>query len=313
MQQLDSLASANSSFSAALQKFEALTAAEQLPILAFMLRYEIGRIGVAKSPARARQEPAAAPMIDTPSTRSADSKVVVTQPPESQRGATEVRELAAAAKIQFLEAALLGPYGEIQSSSGAEVDNARGDRAAPRSAANVQTLSIATTMIISFALTFGTMLWQRRSGESATREPEMWATAPAAASTRAGPVMQAFNRVEDRQSSIPSMGTSPARREAAGEMPVKSAAPPLPVDATFRRIPRGQGKVEGGLANMSSELLEVTALVRGRESGTQAPLQLSIAAGSSQLIGVEDGLELRPGDEVRLQSANYRDLVIEVQ
>jgi hypothetical protein len=88
--------------------------------------------------------------------------------------------------------------------------------------------------------------------------------------------------------------------------------PLLPVDGTFRHIPHG-AQFEGAVTNLSDEPLEVTALIVSHASGQTARLEFDIPAGMPQHIGIDDGVDLQPGDEITLHNPGYSDRVIVIR
>src|SRR5271165_2083600 len=119
MRPLDPVANAKSSLSAARERFEALTSAEQVTILALVWSFGVGGNGIAKTPRQTSHELAAEAIKNKQLPDPHDSEVVVTQPrPESeQHGANDLRALAAAAQIQIDEYDVLAEHSESESSS----------------------------------------------------------------------------------------------------------------------------------------------------------------------------------------------------
>ena len=182
MQPLDPVVNAKSSLSAALQRFEALTTADQLSILTFVLGWGVGADRLAKA-TRQTSDELGAEAIKDKQPPDHDSKTVVVQPqPETeQHGGNHLRELAAAAQIQIFEYDVLAEHSKSEGSSRPKGRAALSVGFANQPAKNSQSFWIALTMTVSFLLTIGISLYQRKTTPLATREPEMTAIAPALA------------------------------------------------------------------------------------------------------------------------------------
>ncbi len=310
MQQLDPVANANLSFAAALKNFETLLPAEQLSILAFVLRYEVGGTTGADTRRPTSHKCAAAPTNDQPRTESGDSEVLAIQPQREseQRGAGYLHELAAAANIQLIENYALGRQSENQTSAREKVRKARSVPILYRPAS-----TIAMTMIISFSLTIGTMLWQRKTERLTTREPEMTAIAPTFASPPVPPrlpMLQATPRIEDAPKPNVPTNTHPPHRDTASHMPVR---------LIFNRsIQQNDPDNPGGMSiavdganiqNLSGDSMHITVRVVSATDQRTSQIQVDIEPNSEISVGKEDGLEMQTGDKITLQSAPYPDQV----
>ncbi len=305
MQQLDLVADAKLSLHTAIKRFETLTSLEQLQILAFVLRYSGGGTGFSETCPPTSREPSAAAIRDESLTDSGDSKLVVSQPLTGSEppGGNDLRKLGAAANIQIIEESVFDQYSENQTSSHAKAQKARNIWVANQPAWSFQSLSIAITMVVSFSLTLGIMLWQRRLGDL----PSANAPATVHAEVRhPPPAMVQDSKPSIVETSPPAVVETSPYRPGADE-----AGTPMPVRLSFGRRIR-LNKVVGKIFSSSNDSMVIAVLIDNASTHRTAQTQVSLAPNGLATFGVDDGLELESGDHVTLQSTPYSDQVAQV-
>jgi hypothetical protein len=322
MQQLDPLASADLNFTAALKRFESLTLAEQLPLLAFALREELKWMGLAESPRRTSVQAAPTAISEELSTQHGEAQEAVSQPqqkprPEPERAAgADLCELAATVGTQLSGKLSISEWSEPPSASRSRSRPAQGPRFTNLPVPSLRGISIAMTMMIGFSLTLGTMLWQRKTAgftaQSAVVTPIAPVIAPANLPGRASKIVQPVPEIETAQPTAePTVRGSPPQT-AAPEMPVKlffgphmvHNDPEQPRKVTFFR--------DGRIFNSSDEAITIAIIVINERTENTSRLQVTVDPKETKVFGFDDGMELRTNDSITLQSAPYADLVTRV-
>jgi hypothetical protein len=335
-QELDPRASGDPQLSAALKSFEALSAESRLQFLA-LLGDQSGRTDDGASPQAAGGEPAesqSVPAMEAPAEptapelpNSTDAAPILLAPldavPEQSvaSGAEPVPNLAletptptamspppppsaaataGLAKIQIVESAEFAQQGRRILAV---------LRNTPGRPGSFPTVSILVTMVCSFVLTLGVMLWHRQSDASASQRPLEAEVAP-----------------------VTPPSPSPALRQAVAPPPLPPRVPAnaqqdhgetsddLPIELSFRRRPvashpesfdRSDWQVSGRLRNLSDEAMAIDISVEG-EQGTSFARVMIDPSGDAE-FGPKDGLEIHPNDRIRLHSSPYADLVSQVR
>jgi hypothetical protein len=196
--------------------------------------------------------------------------------------------------------------GKYQNSSHSKLRNARSGRANPRAP------EIVISIVLGFSVTLGITLWQRNTKRPATREPETTGTAfiggSPAASPSERPMMLGSIRVEQ-----------PKRIAQAAANPSPASVPPMPVRFILNRsvVPNGSDKRHMSIAvesatirNLSDESMDIAVYVlTAATHSTSQQIHVNVGPNGEKRIGKEDGLEMRSGDRITLQSPPYPDSV----
>lgn len=169
--------------------------------------------------------------------------------------------------------------------------------------------SIVVTMLATFALSLGMMLWNRGSVKAPPyaiaassvnqREP---VPAPAPLAPFAPPVARPLTVKEDQKAvSVPS-GVSLAT-------PADPAQ--LPVEVVFKRRER-LNKFEARITNTSGDPLLIDVRVLSASTHYTSQAQVSVGAYIQSRFGIDDGLDMQSGDQVTLKSDLFRDQVLQI-
>jgi hypothetical protein len=342
MQQRQYAEDVDPSFAASLRQFERLTLEEQLPILAFLLRDELNAAARARPhtkksshavrslPAARAQAPAptalTAPLPEPAAPAAADPEpaslpLVAPAPPPASTAASmaplvPATPLATTAKLQIIESDLL------QDLSGNRTQGPAKKKRSARvpeiaAAANPRAFSIAATMAISFPLALALMLWQR---PAATRlsdvqwSPMQQAFAVAPGITQNRPTAQL---TAASSTPAPPPSATPVAQNAAN---ARTRDPSnMPVTLYFRRRgfhsdPNDRRKInwymEGRLTNLSDIPMNIEVRAESASGFGASQIQIDVEPHNERDFGVDDGLEMHPGDKVILMSAPYSDLVV---
>jgi hypothetical protein len=168
--------------------------------------------------------------------------------------------------------------------------------------------SIVVTMLATFALSLGVMLWNRGSvkappyaiaapGVNQREPPPVPARAPLAP-----PVARPLTVKEDQKAvSVPS-GVSLAT-------PADPAQ--LPVEVAFKRRER-LNKFEARITNTSGDPLLIDVRVLSASTHYTSQAQVSVGAYIQSRFGIDDGLDMQSGDQVTLKSNVFRDQVLQI-
>ncbi len=160
-------------------------------------------------------------------------------------------------------------------------------------------------MVISFSLTVGVLLWQRRN-----ENPPPPSAPPAASLPRIAPA------VEPPAPPAAAAGDSappPAQQSAAipthdvAQQDSSDSSNAVPMEITLRYL-SGKEKWEARLKSASEESMTVQIRILSAASRSESASQHTFAAYEMLRLGLDD-LVLQTGDQITLQSAPYRDLV----
>jgi hypothetical protein len=286
MHQID-FPSDDSGFPAALQKFKAMPLAEQLPLLVFALRQELARKAVFSAPIRA-----AAPAL-IPATPAASPGPAAPQVAPASPAVTHL-------KIIVSEFAYVRPTVQASSASRGTIIPA----ATPRS------VSIFISLCVIFTLAIAPMIWQRNAVSGSSQEPELLPHEPQPASTA--------SRVVPVHAAPPAAPPAPQSAQM-NERAFHHSPGPLPVAVYFHRRgvhndPTDRRKIdwllEGRLTNLSDQALRVEVRVEASNALRASLIQIGVDPHGQRDFGVDDGLQMHPGDKITLASSAYSDLVV---
>lgn len=295
--------------SLALQKFATLSLEDQLPILAFVLRDELSSTSRSTRRRARRMTPVAAPQpavtaVAAPLAPAPVVPVAAVVPLAPIAPAAPVAP-AAREKLQVIEADLTRELdavrvGQTRKRSRRIATPVIEERTRRRS------LSIMVTMGASFALAFGVMLWQRQPPvATASAVDSVAVPAAAAAPVEPGPPPPP----------APAPTPSPATPAAGRNRPADA----MPVTLHFRRRgfhadPGDRTKInwymQGRVTNLSDTPMNIEVKVESAAALSASQIQIDVGAHAEREFGVDDGLEMHPGDKVTLLSAPYSDLVV---
>ncbi len=158
-----------------------------------------------------------------------------------------------------------------------------------------QTASIAATMVVSFVVAFAIMM--PRHG---TTTPIEEAALPPVAAPAAlpQPVVTAPE--------VPAAPTPAAEAPPAPSPPNVAPDTELPVTVNVRNR-RALDKVDALIANTSDFTLSITVEALTPSTQETSRIVVTLPPSGNQRVGVDDGLQLHPGDQLTLSSYPYRD------
>jgi hypothetical protein len=168
---------------------------------------------------------------------------------------------------------------------------------------------IGLTMLCSFLAALGLLMWQRKAAEPTSIGPP--SAAAAYGRTRATEDSP-FSRMQRPDAETPLPEAVVMKVTPTEAMSNDFAAPEMPIELHFRRRP-DLNKVQGSLLNNSESELTVDALIFDPRTKQTSKIQLELAPYKAQPFGLDDGLDMLPGDEITLQSSPYRDKVSRIQ
>ena len=173
-----------------------------------------------------------------------------------------------------------------------------------------RTLPLGLAMLVSFSLAF-VVLWRSRGFDPPVAAP---GGPTNAGDRRSGPAQQNARRADLRAiagpaSAEPAMGSA---APGASTSLQASAAPELPVELHFRNR-SDLHKIQTSVSNNSDGALAVDAIVFDPRTKQRSKVQIYIGAYKATAFGVDDGLDIQPGDEITLQCAPYQDRVFVIR
>lgn len=169
--------------------------------------------------------------------------------------------------------------------------------------------SIVVTMLATFALSLGVMLWNRGS----VKTPPSYAIAAPSVNQREPPPVPA-------PAPLPSPVARPLtviEDQKAGSVPsgVSLATPAdpaqLPVEVVFKRRER-LNKFEARITNTSGDPLLIDVRVLSASTHYTSQTQVSVGAYIQTRFGIDDGLDMQSGDQVTLKGNLFRDQVLQI-
>ena len=158
-------------------------------------------------------------------------------------------------------------------------------------------------MVVSFSLTVGVLLWQRR-----TENPPPPSAQPAAAVSRIAPAVEP---PAPPAAAVGDPAPPPAQPRVAiptQDMAEQDSSNLVPMEITLRYL-TGKKKWEARLKSSSEESMTVGIRILSAASRSESAIQHTFAAYEMLRLGFKDDLVLQTGDQITLQSAPYRDLV----
>jgi hypothetical protein len=170
--------------------------------------------------------------------------------------------------------------------------------------------SIVVTMLATFALSLGVMLWQRRAEEAPMPNP---ATLTSAVGQRpATPVAASASLVQSVAQPVPVQEERKLTSLANGA-PVPSSTDPaqMPVQIVFKHRDR-LNKFEARIVNTSGDSLSIDVSVLSASTHHASQTQVDVGAYLQSRFGIDDGLDMQSGDQVTLRRHPYRDLVMQI-
>jgi hypothetical protein len=227
---------------------------------------------------------------------------------------------AALAKVKIIESDAVAHHGQGNFPLPVKMSDARAPRAAAVRPASFPTLSIVMTMVCSFVLTLGVMLWRRQSDASASQNPTpLPLERPFAAAVPAA-TPPAWTGAREAAPAPPPPRPAPAFAAAQATQGHRDAANDLPVELSFRRRPVGNDEerpgrtgwqLTGRIHNLSNDALAVDISVESEQGPSYA--QVLIEPDGDSEFGANEGVEIHPNDRITLHSAPYADIVSQVR
>lgn len=179
---------------------------------------------------------------------------------------------------------------------------------------------MAVTMLVSFALSLGVMLWQRGPRPFIGSGPAPQAAVPVQrAGTDRNPMTASPERsvprsppvIDAPQPAGPTSLRTPARPASASTASDSTDPAEMPVQIVFKHRDR-LNKFEGRVVNTSGEPLTLDVRVISGSTHYASQTQVSVGAYVQSHFGIDDGLDMQSGDQVTLQSHPFRDQVIKI-
>jgi hypothetical protein len=107
--------------------------------------------------------------------------------------------------------------------------------------------------------------------------------------------------------------TAPASQRAESTPADSNAASAdeLPIEIHFRKRP-DRGRIQGSVANRSESEMIIDAIVFDPNTKGTSSVQLIVGPYSAKPFGLDDGLDIQPGDRITLRSAPFRDKAVQI-
>jgi hypothetical protein len=159
-------------------------------------------------------------------------------------------------------------------------------------------------MVISFSLTAGVLLWQRKNENPLAPSAQPAAALPRIAAAGEPPAPPAAT-VGDSAQPPPAQdrGAIPTQ-----DMVEQDSSNLVPIEITLRYL-SGKKKWEVRLKSASEDSMTVQIRILSAASSSESAIQHTFAAYELLRLGYKDDLVLQTGDQITLQSAPYRDMV----
>jgi hypothetical protein len=179
--------------------------------------------------------------------------------------------------------------------------------------ANFLPRSVILTMVVSFAISFAVLYWQRNPQEhSAPRveaAPSVAVSSPAAVpvglpiAAPVAPALEAAAKIDVAAK------PAPAGEERSPEEATASEALPI---AFHIRNRRDLHVIDGDIRNITSRPMSIT--LRSVNPSTQATseMHLELAPGEKRIYSTENGLAMQTDDQLIVQSPPYQDRIVRV-
>ena len=178
-------------------------------------------------------------------------------------------------------------------------------------------VALPLTMLISFMLTCGFLVLDRRSRDPGTRTaapPPPANTEPAPPTNAEPPQSLSLSlAVEPPPSDSRAAALSPEPRAASQTEPDDHAKFELPIQFNYRRSPENAENYVVTLFNKAGQDLTLDLIVFNATSQRTVETQLSIESMRVKNIGVGDNLEIEQGDRITLHNPIYNDFVAEIR
>ena len=173
-------------------------------------------------------------------------------------------------------------------------------------------LPIALTMVVSFFVALGVILWRRPHEPS---RPERAVVLPADPPANSAPLPPSSAPAQEAPATAPSVpSVSPAPRAPDPSPRIAE----LPVQLYFTRhvvhdeSGRARFPITGWLENRSGSDLSVEIELTGFRTQQTTNLHVDLEANGKKSFGVDDGVELNANDLISLKSGSYAELVTRV-
>lgn len=166
---------------------------------------------------------------------------------------------------------------------------------------------IVVTMLATFALSLGVMLWNRGS------EAPPYAIAAPSVSQREPPPVQAPAPLAPSVARPLTVKEEQKAASVPNGVGLATPADParLPVEVVFKRRER-LNKFEGRIVNTSGDPLLIDVRVLSASTHYTSQAQVSVGAYIQTRFGIDDGLDMQSGDQVTLKSNLFRDQVLQI-
>jgi hypothetical protein len=176
--------------------------------------------------------------------------------------------------------------------------------------------SIALTMVVCFAVSFGIMYWQRKAQISAVTSasvPSM--PSPGAQAEAQGAMPQGPRRepIPAPVAAVPRPAPAAPANPDAASSDAGAEQPPQPLPVAFHIWNRhSQHRIEGDIMNGSSEPLTVTLRVESASTQQSTESSMSFEPGEKKTFSTDSGLTMHSGDRLVLLSPPYQERVAQV-
>jgi hypothetical protein len=172
-------------------------------------------------------------------------------------------------------------------------------------------IAIPLTMMVSFTLTCGFTLWNRRIHDQAPATPVNRRLEPVNAGL--SPAVPRSNAPMAQPLSRSPQANAETDRNVAQAAPAAYAKLNLPIELNYRRSPVNPETYVVSVFNKTEEALALDITVFNPAGERASKTQLSIDADQSKKIGLDDGLEIVSGDRITLRNPSYSERVEEIR
>lgn len=164
--------------------------------------------------------------------------------------------------------------------------------------------AIPLTMAVSFAASFGALVWMH------ARAPSDSASEPPVARQSVG--RHEVARVAPQHPPTPIPAVPPVSTPDAGTAAPGTGRqkPELPLDVRFQRVPRAKRFIAVTSSRTSEPVtIDIEIFNPATRQGSQT--SVSVDPAGVKWVGAGDGVEILPGDRLTLHNAAYLDLTVE--
>jgi hypothetical protein len=174
--------------------------------------------------------------------------------------------------------------------------------------------TVVLPMIVGFTTTLGIVGWERghEPMEGDSRPPPQ--QRPHAGANKPASGFASWLQPAQSEPRPPAHSTSTRSSAPVTDAPKPAALeslPELPVQLSYHRRPR-LNQLEASLTNRSAETLTIAADISHPGASGTTPIQLRVPPYGMTQFGVEQGLRLQGGDQIKLTSPPYAEMSVQI-